>query len=82
MSKWADVIMVLVPDTTAATVYKDAIEAESRAGQDADVRARLQHPASARSARDADIDVAMVAPQVAGAPRPRAVCRKAPARRR
>src|SRR5215510_15734410 len=26
VSKWADVIMVLVPDTTAAKLYKDAIE--------------------------------------------------------
>src|SRR6059036_3452577 len=26
VSKWADVIMVLVPDTTAARLYKEAIE--------------------------------------------------------
>ena len=26
VSNWADVIMVLVPDTTAATLYKEAIE--------------------------------------------------------
>src|SRR5262245_50913282 len=26
VSKWADVIMVLVPDTTAAKLYRDAIE--------------------------------------------------------
>jgi ketol-acid reductoisomerase len=33
VSKWADVIMVLVPDTTAAKLYKDAIEPNLAAGK-------------------------------------------------
>ena len=32
-SKWADVIMVLVPDTTAASLYKDAIAPNLSAGR-------------------------------------------------
>ena len=36
--------MVLVPDTTAAKLYKEAIEPNLAAGKHADVRARLQHP--------------------------------------
>src|SRR5215475_13717200 len=33
VSKWADVIMVLVPDTTAARLYKEAIEPNLAAGK-------------------------------------------------
>src|SRR5258707_1474580 len=32
VSKWADVIMVLVPDTTAARLYREAIEPNLNAG--------------------------------------------------
>ena len=40
----ADVIMMLVPDTVQGEIYRKAIEPHLTAGQDADVRARLQHP--------------------------------------
>ena len=43
-AQWADVIMVLVPDTAQAELYKTDIAARPQGGQDADVRARLQHP--------------------------------------
>ena len=42
-AKWADVVMILVPDTTAPAVYQE-IEPHHDQGQDADVRTRLQHP--------------------------------------
>src|SRR5262245_61687930 len=32
-SKWADVVMVLVPDTAAATLYRDAIAPNLTAGK-------------------------------------------------
>ncbi len=44
VSKWADVIMNLTPDQTAAKVYHADIEPNLAPRQDADVRARLQHP--------------------------------------
>ena len=44
VAKWADVVMILVPDTTQAQVYREEIEPNLAPGQDADVRARLQHP--------------------------------------
>ena len=43
-ARWADVIMILVPDTTQAALYQDDDRAEPDGRQDADVRARLQHP--------------------------------------
>ena len=42
-TKWADVIMVLVPDQTAAKIVCRGDWAEPERGQAADVRARLQH---------------------------------------
>ena len=74
-SKWADVIMVLVPDTTAGEALHGRHRAEPRAGQDADVRARLQHPLrhhhgpAGRRRHDGRAEVA-------GPPRPRAVRRR------
>ena len=44
VSEWADVIMVLVPDTSQSQLYTESIAPHLKAGQDADVRARLQHP--------------------------------------
>ena len=41
---WADVVMILVPDTTQAALYATRDRAAPRPGQDADVRPRLQHP--------------------------------------
>ena len=74
VSKWADVIMVLIPDTTAAKVYKEAIEPNLAAGQHADVRPRLQHPLrhdhAARRRRRVDGRA-----EVARAPCPRALRR-------
>ena len=43
-AKWADVIMILAPDTAQPTLYRESIAPHLTAGQDADVRARLQHP--------------------------------------
>jgi len=48
---WADVIMILVPDTKQPKVYRDAIEPESQARKDSDVRATASTSASARSNR-------------------------------
>ena len=44
VAKWADVVMILVPDTAQAQALPRGDRAEPAAGQDADVRARLQHP--------------------------------------
>ena len=41
---WADVIMMLAPDTSQPRDLRGAHRAAPHAGQDADVRARLQHP--------------------------------------
>ena len=45
----ADVIMVLMPDTVQAQVYRESIAPHLTAGQDADVRATASTSASARS---------------------------------
>src|SRR5688500_9551395 len=65
VSKWADVIMVLVPDTTAAKLYKDAIEPNLAPGN----LLLFAHGFNIRFgtiAPRADIDVAMVAPKSPG----------------
>jgi ketol-acid reductoisomerase len=65
VSKWADVIMVLVPDTTAATLYKDAIEPNLAPGK----MLMFAHGFNIRfgtiSVRP-DVDVSMVAPKSPG----------------
>lgn len=65
VSKWADVIMVLVPDTTAAQLYKDAIEPNLVAGD----MLMFAHGFNIRfgtiSVRP-DVDVTMVAPKSPG----------------
>ncbi len=65
VSKWADVIMVLVPDTTAATLYKDAIEPNLAPGK----MLMFAHGFNIRfgtiSVRS-DVDVSMVAPKSPG----------------
>ena len=65
VSKWADVIMVLVPDTTAATLYKDAIEPNLAPGN----MLMFAHGFNIRfgtiSVRP-DVDVSMVAPKSPG----------------
>jgi hypothetical protein len=43
VTKWADVVMILVPDQTASEVVCRRDRAEPDGGQAADVRARLQH---------------------------------------
>ena len=65
VSKWADVIMVLVPDTTAARLYKEAIEPNLAPGN----LLLFAHGFNIRFgtivARP-DVDVAMVAPKSPG----------------
>jgi ketol-acid reductoisomerase len=65
VSKWADVIMVLVPDTTAAKLYKDAIEPNLTAGK----LLLFAHGFNIRFGAitvKPDVDVAMVAPKAPG----------------
>src|SRR5574339_746081 len=65
VSKWADVIMVLVPDTTAAKLYKDAIEPNLAPGK----LLLFAHGFNIRFGTivpRADVDVAMVAPKAPG----------------
>ena len=47
----ADVIMMLVPDTVQGEIYRQRDRAAPDRRQDADVRARLQHPLRRRSPR-------------------------------
>jgi ketol-acid reductoisomerase len=65
VSKWADVIMVLVPDTTAARLYKEAIEPNLAPGK----MLMFAHGFNIRfgtiSVRP-DVDVTMVAPKAPG----------------
>ncbi len=56
-SDWADVIMMLIPDTRQAQGVRGRHQAASHRGQDADVRPRVQHPlqlhrAAGRRGRD------------------------------
>jgi ketol-acid reductoisomerase len=65
VSKWADVIMVLVPDTTAAKLYKDAIEPNLAPGNMLLFAHGFNIRFGAITARP-DIDIAMVAPKSPG----------------
>jgi ketol-acid reductoisomerase len=65
VSKWADVIMVLVPDTTAAKLYKDAIEPNLAPGK----MLMFAHGFNIRFGTvnvRPDVDVTMVAPKAPG----------------
>ena len=65
VSKWADVIMILVPDTTAAKLYKDAIEPNLAPGK----MVLFAHGFNIRFGTVTvrpDVDVAMVAPKAPG----------------
>jgi ketol-acid reductoisomerase len=65
VSKWADVIMVLVPDTTAATLYKEAIEPNLAPGK----MLMFAHGFNIRFGTITvrpDVDVSMVAPKSPG----------------
>jgi ketol-acid reductoisomerase len=65
VSKWADVIMVLVPDTTAARLYTQAIEPNLTAGK----MLMFAHGFNIRFGTIAvrpDVDVTMVAPKSPG----------------
>ena len=75
VSKWADVIMVLVPGYDRREVIQGRDRAEPRARQDADVRARVQHPLrhDQRAAGRGRLDGGA---QGAGPPRPRALRRR------
>jgi ketol-acid reductoisomerase len=64
-SKWADVIMVLVPDTTAASLYKEAIAPNLTAGK----MLMLAHGFNIRFGTiqpPTDVDVTMIAPKSPG----------------
>jgi ketol-acid reductoisomerase len=64
-SKWADVIMVLVPDTTAASLYKESIAPNLAPGK----MLMLAHGFNIRYGTiqpPADIDVTMIAPKSPG----------------
>jgi len=65
VSKWADVIMVLVPDTTAAKLYKEAIEPNLAPG-DLLLFAHGFNIRFGTIVARPDIDVAMVAPKAPG----------------
>jgi ketol-acid reductoisomerase len=65
VSKWADVIMVLVPDTTAAMLYRDAIEPNLAAGKLLLFAHGFNIRFGAITVRP-DVDVAMVAPKSPG----------------
>ena len=75
VSKWADVIMVLVPDTTAAKLYKEAIEPNLAPGKmlmfahGFNIRFGTITVAAGRRRDDGGAEVA-------GPPRPRAVRRR------
>jgi ketol-acid reductoisomerase len=65
VSKWADVIMVLVPDTTAARLYKEAIEPNLAPGK----MLMFAHGFNIRFGTvtpPAHVDVTMVAPKSPG----------------
>src|SRR5947209_2125984 len=65
VAKWADVIMVLVPDTTAAKLFKEAIEPNLAPGK----LLLFAHGFNIRFGTVAvrpDVDVAMVAPKAPG----------------
>jgi ketol-acid reductoisomerase len=64
-AKWADVIMVLVPDTTQPRVYKDSIAPHLTAGK----MLMFAHGFNIRFGTiqpPADVDVAMIAPKAPG----------------
>jgi ketol-acid reductoisomerase len=64
-TKWADVIMVLVPDTAAATLYRDAIGPALSAGK----MLMFAHGFNIRFGTitpPADVDVTMIAPKSPG----------------
>ena len=64
-SAWADVIMVLVPDTVAATLYRDAIKPNLTAGN----TLMFAHGFNVRFGTldlPKDIDVSMIAPKSPG----------------
>ncbi len=64
-TKWADVIMVLVPDTTAASLYREAIGPNLSAGK----MLMFAHGFNIRFgtvAPPADVDVTMIAPKSPG----------------
>jgi ketol-acid reductoisomerase len=65
VSKWADVIMVLVPDTTAASLYKDAIEPNLAPGKMLMFAHGFNIRFGAITVRP-DVDVSMVAPKSPG----------------
>jgi len=65
VSKWADVIMVLVPDTSAAKLYTDAIEPNLAPGKMLMFAHGFNIRFGAISVRS-DVDVTMVAPKSPG----------------
>src|SRR5471030_147819 len=65
VSKWADVVMILIPDTSQAKVYRDEIEPNLKAGD----MVMFAHGFNIRFGAivvRADVDVSMVAPKSPG----------------
>ena len=75
VTRWADVVMVLVPDTTAAELYRDQIGPNLAAGKLLLFAHGFNIRFGAITVRP-DVDVAMVAPKAPGPPRPRALRRR------
>jgi ketol-acid reductoisomerase len=65
VSKWADVIMVLIPDTSQARVYKEAIEPNLAPGKMLMFAHGFNIRFNAITPR-ADVDVTMIAPKAPG----------------
>jgi ketol-acid reductoisomerase len=65
VSKWADVVMVLIPDTSAAMVYREAIEPNLTAGNMLMFAHGFNIRFGAITPRR-DVDVSMVAPKAPG----------------
>jgi ketol-acid reductoisomerase len=65
VSKWADVVMILIPDTSQAQVYRDAIEPNLAAGNMVMFAHGFNIRFGAITVRS-DVDVAMVAPKSPG----------------
>ena len=62
----ADIVMILTPDTGQAKLYRGRHRPGPEAGQDADVRPRLQHPLRDDRRRPPGVDVSMIAPKAPG----------------
>src|SRR5712675_1997914 len=65
VTRWADVVMILIPDTSQARVYRDEIEPNLQAGDMVMFAHGFNIRFNAITVRQ-DVDVSMVAPKSAG----------------